>query len=91
METTKSKFSVLALILGLTLAITGSAFKPAVVGDLHAKIGGVWTDIPDSYTQGVEYSCVESGQCTARFILQGSEEPSDENMVPNSLEDGTYQ
>ncbi|MEJ7693834.1 hypothetical protein [Daejeonella sp.] len=91
MKTLKINFSVLALILGLTLAFTGSAFKPAVVGDLHAKISGVWTDIPDNYTQGVDYTCVESGQCTARFDLQGSEAPSDENMIPSSLEDGTYQ
>lgn len=52
MKKFKVNISVLALILGLTLAFTGSAFKPAVVGDLYAKIGGVWTDIPDSYTQG---------------------------------------
>lgn len=91
MQKLKLNISVLALILGLTLAITGSAFKPAVVGDLHAKIGGVWTDIPDSYSEGVDYSCLESGQCTARFILGENEEPSDENMVPGSLENGTYQ
>ena len=30
-------------------------------------------------------------QCTARFILGENEEPSDENMVPGSLENGTYQ
>lgn len=91
MKKFKLNINVLALILGLTLAITGSAFKPAVVGNLYAKIGGVWTDIPDNYTEGVDYSCLESGQCTARFILEGSEVPSEENMVPGSLENGTYQ
>lgn len=91
MKNSSSKISVLALILGLTLAFTGSAFKPAVVGDLHAKIGGVWTDIPENYTKGNQYNCVLSGQCTARFILEENEEPSEENMVPGSIEDGTYQ
>jgi len=91
MKTLKINFGVLALILGLTLAFTGSAFKPAVVGDLHAKISGVWTDIPDTYVQGTDYTCVNSGNCTARFDLAENEEPTDENYIPSSLEDGTYQ
>lgn len=90
MKTFKINFGVLALILGLTLAFTGSAFKPAIVGDLHAKIGGVWTDIPDTYVQGTDYTCGGDGMCTARFELAENEEPTDENYIPSSLVSGTY-
>ena len=85
----KINFNIVALLLGLTFAITGSAFTPAVTGNLYAKINGVWVDIPDTHQQGQQYSCTSSGMCTARFDEE-VEEPADDNYIPNSLVSGTY-
>ncbi len=89
MENLKKNISVLALVLGLTLAITGSAFKPAMEGDLRAKIGGVWEDIPDTYVLGQNYTCESSGTCTALFDPE-EVEYTDENAIANSIQPGSY-
>lgn len=89
MKKFKVNISVLALVLGLTLAITGSAFKPSLDGDLRAKIGGVWTDIPDTHVLGQDYTCESSGTCTALFSPD-EQVYTDENVIPNSIQQGTY-
>ena len=64
---------VLAVVFGLSLAVTGSAFKPATLADhLWGKdANGVYTNITQNGLQeGIDYTCdVSSDDCKVSYPI----------------------
>lgn len=86
------KFNVVALLIGLSLAlVTTSAFKTVELSGTYGQVNGTgpWVDISLSPGPNQEYYCDLVGQlCHADFTSNPETDPEAE-MIPDSEESGT--
>ena len=81
MRKLKLNFGILAFIAGLTMAITGTAFKSSSFNGVYGKVNGTgpWVDVNSSPGPNQEYYCDLLGDlCHAEFTGNPQTDPNAE-------------